>query len=119
MSLFNWKWNAERKRKREMKLAYIELFTVVSEHLSAGGAIADLSAYAVAVPVRFDPSIEEWMIVYPEGSAIETAYLEDGDRVYLVSGRGGVDEFATVVGSGVDGNYVVVFDAGARAGLDG
>lgn len=109
-------WYKERKRKRQSSDALDELYRVLLEHLERGGQLEDLTAYVVESPVFWSQKEQTWKVL------VETSTLSDGDRLYVVTGRGGADEFCNVSGGGVERGvlefeYAVVFGADSRAGL--
>jgi hypothetical protein len=109
----------EKRRTKKVQAQAIDLtLRAVMRHLENGGKFEDFGAFCVDTPVWWNKKLQEWMFTS------ETSTLEDGDRVFMSKGRGGMCEFGNVHGEGIKNgvleySYVVKFGPDHRAGLDG
>jgi hypothetical protein len=86
----------ERRRKKNVDLLLVYIFSKLAE----GYSITDILVWNLESPVEWDRERAVWTVFSPEE-------LESGQRVYLLSGRGGVDEEARVVdGTAVEGGFI-------------
>ena len=93
---------AERRRKREVE----RLIIFILEKFAAGHSITDIIVWHVDRAVEWDVKLQCWTVFSEEE-------IEEGQRLYLESGRGGVAEESRVVErTAVDGGflYTLIFD---------
>lgn len=112
-------WLARRRQQKANDEVAVALFTVMAEHLEAGGSFEDFLTPTVEEAVEWNQKEQTWYVdcVLPlPGVAVESL-------VSLVSGRGGMIENAVVTGvesgSNVDVDpcrYYLSFDSPALEG---
>jgi len=86
----------ERRRKKNVDALIVYIFSKLAE----GHDITDILVWNLDAPVEWDRKRAVWTVFSPNE-------LESGQRVYLLSGRGGADEEARVVdGTTVEGGFI-------------
>lgn len=87
---------AERRRRKNVDLLLIYILSKLAE----GHDITEILVWNIDAPVEWDVDRAVWTVFCPDE-------LEPGQRVYLLSGRGGASEESRVVDvTAVEGGFV-------------
>lgn len=118
----------ERKRlQAEFDLAVDAIYTAVLKHVESGGEVSDLIVVVLWETVEWDKERQSWYVDVVEGGpswengsvGSESEKMRKGQRVSLMSGRGGRMEDAVVVsGRKVSGGYRYLLDFEATGGAE-
>jgi len=123
--MFFRKWREERKEKREFVLAVAEIEHQVVQHMADGGTLESLLTVPLFEDVLWSVERQKWYVDVVEGGASYTGgsivvngeKLSRGQRVSMMSGRGGRMEDALVVsGKKISGGYTYYLDFEATGG---
>lgn len=96
---------AERRRRRDVE----KLIIYILGKIAAGHDITDIIVWHIDRAVEWDVTLQCWTVFSEEE-------IEEGQRLYLTSGRGGAAEESRVVErTAVDGGflYTLIFDTWA------
>lgn len=94
-------WRSERRARKEARM----LFDFILAELDRGVSVKDLFVYNIEKPVLWDKEGGFWYVECDER-------LEPGQKIKLLSGRGGAEEEARIVawlGNGGDA-YSITYD---------
>lgn len=119
----------ERKRlQAEFDMAVDAIYTAVLKHVESGGEVSDLIVVVLWEAVDWDKERQSWCVdVLWDGEScrngsVGTEKLGKGQRVSLMSGRGGRMEDAVVVSgrkiAGDAGGYRYLLDFEATGGAE-
>jgi len=123
--MFFRKWREERAEKREFVLAVAKIEQQIIQHMVDGGTLDSLLTVPLFEDVLWSVERQKWYVDVVEGGAsyeggspvIDGKKLGKGQRVSLMSGRGGRMEDALVVsGRKISGGYKYYLDFEATGG---
>lgn len=118
-------WLERRRKQKETDVAVQYIFERMLGHINSGGKFEDFMIVPLFEAVEWDMERQSWAIVVLDGgvswengsSVVDGEKLRKGQRVSLMSGRGGRIEDAVivsgrkVVGGGTGYKYLLDFES--------
>lgn len=120
---------AKRRRRKqaeaEFNAAVDAIYEALMTHVENGGEISDLIVVVLWESVEWDKERQSWAVEVLDGGAswqngsVSSEKLSKGQRVSMMSGRGGRMEDAVVVsGRKITGGYRYLLDFDATGGAE-